>query len=126
MSTHRVHAADRLTLRATTAHTAGDLVWCKGFYGTVQDDVVSGDLFTLILGDAWILKNVPSTLRAGAVLSAPATEQATTLPILTWTTHPSLNTVATTGWHPIGKTIATGTATTAKVQLFNPNPLNIS
>ena len=126
MSTNKVHAARRLTLRATTNHTAGDFVWCDGFYGVVQDDVTSGDLFTLILEEAWNLKRTPNGVRRGAILAAPATEQATSLPLLVWTTHPSLNSVATTGWHPIGKTIATGTATTAKTQLFNPNPLNLS
>lgn len=126
MSTNKSNLGKRQTLRATTNHTAGDFVWCDGFYGVVQDDVTSGDLFTLILDETWNLKRTPSTVKRGAILAAPATEQATSLPLLVWTTHPSLNSVATTGWHPIGKTWATGTATTAKVQLFNPNPLNLS
>lgn len=124
MASNKVHAGERLTLTATTAHTAGDLVWCKGFFGVVQDDVVSGDKFTLILNGVWNLKRAPATSAIGAVLSAPATEQATGLPL--GAASPTIGNAATAGWWSIGKVIATGTATTAKVQLFNPNPLNRS
>jgi hypothetical protein len=123
MSTHRVHAAERLTLRATTDHTAGDLVWCKGWYGTVQDNVRSGDLFSLILNGAWNFKRVGGVTKNGALMAAPATEQATSLPLgLSGATIG----VSTTGWFPVGRLIATSTATTGKMQLFNPNPLNQS
>lgn len=127
MSTNKVQVDGRLTLTATTAHTAGDLVWCDGYFGVVQDDVAAGDLFTLICEDVWRLPRTPSTVRRGAILAAPATEQATTLPLLVWTTHPSLNSVATTGWYPIGKSTATGNATTAPVALLGvANPHNFS
>ena len=122
MSAHGVHSGERIKVTATAAHSAGDLVYEGGFYGTVQDDVASGDLFTLILNKVWNFKNVPSTLPMGRIVAAPATVMATTLQVLSWTTHPSLNSHATAGWSPIGRTIETGTATTAKIQLFNPNP----
>lgn len=122
MSSNAVHSGERIQLTATAAHSAGDLVYQAGFYGVVQDDVASGDLYTLILTGVWRLNNVPSTVAQGKIVAAPATVMATTLEVLGWTTHPSLNSAATAGWNPIGRTIETGTATTAKVQLFNPNP----
>lgn len=119
MSRNFVHAARRLTFTATSAHTAGDLVYHKGFYGVVQDDIASGAVGTLILEGAWALARVPSTVAMGAVLAAPATEIATSLPL--GAASPTLGNVATAGWNPVGRAIATGNATVAKLQLFNPN-----
>lgn len=118
MSTNFVHAARRLTFTAAVAHTAGDLVYHKGFYGVVQDDIAAGAVGTLILEGAWALPRVASTLPMGTVVAAPATELATSLPMGSVAT---MGVVATTGWNPVGRVIATGNATVAKIQLFNPN-----
>lgn len=116
MSTNVVHewGTAHLKVVSAVAHKAGDCVYAKGFYGTVVDDVAAGETMTLRLNPTVNFANVlVSTLAMGTKVYAPATEQATTLPIIGG---------ATTGWNSIGRTIATGTATTAKVQLFNPNP----
>jgi predicted RecA/RadA family phage recombinase len=124
MASNRVHGGDRIKVTASADHSAGDLVYEGGFYGIAQDDVSSGDIFALILDGVWNLPRVPSTLGMGLIVAAPATNQATGLQMLQWTTHPSLNTLATTAWNAIGRTIATGTATTAKVQLFAQNQVS--
>lgn len=111
----------------TVNHTAGDLVYVNGFYGVVQDNVdITKDAYgTLILEGAWQLSRVATTLAMGLVLAAPATEIATSLPLLAWGAAAAASGVvpgeATAGWHKVGKTIATGNATMAKVQLANPN-----
>lgn len=123
------HGTQHLQVTAVAAHTAGDLVCEGGFYGTVSEDNAAGDLITLRLVPTVNLPRVPSTLAMGTVVAAPATAQATTLPILAYAAAAAASgvvpDVATAGWYPIGKTIATGTASTAKIQLFNPNPYNI-
>lgn len=119
MARNRVHGGERIKVVATATHSSGDLVWEKGFYGIVQDDCVSGDLITLILNSVWNLRNVPSTVGMGRTLAAPATALATTLPL---GLVPSVFLNATTGWNVVGRTIETGTATTAKVQLFPYRP----
>lgn len=118
MSRNRVHGGERIKVTASANHSAGDLVYERGFYGVCQDDVASGDVFTLILNGVYNLPRVPSTLVMGAVVAAEATISATSLVLLPWTTHASLNTAATAGWGQVGRTIETGTATTAKIQLF--------
>jgi predicted RecA/RadA family phage recombinase len=121
MSTTAVQQGDRLTFVATTAHAAGDLVHYNGFYGHVQDDIAAGELGMMILDRVWKFANVPSTLAQGAVVAAPATEQATTLPILAWAGATSgLVANATTGWNAIGRVWETGNASMAAIQLFNP------
>ena len=127
MSGNFVHRGRRLTMTFSTAHTAGDLVYvgasgasATGFYGVVQDNVAAGAIGTLILEGVWNLKRAPSTVALGTVLSAPATETATSLPLLARFS-PATGSPATVGWMPVGRVIATGTASTAKVQLFNPN-----
>ena len=129
MSTNIIHQHGTRALKiavASVAHLAGDLVWEDGFYGTVEDDVAAGDAFTLLLDPSVNLPRVPSTVAAGTVMAAPATADATTLPLLAYAAAEAASGVlpggATAGWFPIGKTIATGTATTAVIQLFNPNP----
>lgn len=126
MSINIVHeyGTDHIKLTAAAAHKAGDLVCERGFYGTVVDDVAAGDTFTLRLNPTVNFARVPSTLAAGTLVAAPATAQATTLPIAA--ASPSLGMVATAGWIPFGKVIATGTATTAKIQLLNPNPYQVT
>jgi len=126
MAGNFVHRGRRLTVPFTTAHTAGDLVYVGasgatggGFFGVVQDNVLAGSTGTLILEGVWNLKRAPSTAAFGTLLAAPATETATSLPLGAGS--PTLGNGATTGWRTIGRTIATGTATTAKVQLFQPN-----
>lgn len=126
MSGNFVHAGHRKTITAATAHLAGDLIWQDGFYGVVQDNVAAGDKCTLILDGIWVLPRVASTVAAGTLMAAPATEQATGLPILAHGAAAAASGVipgpATTGWFPFGKTLATGNATVAKIQLLNPNP----
>lgn len=123
MASNRVHGGNRIKVLSSAAHKAGDLVYERGFYGVVQDDVSgAGVLMTLILDGVWRLPRVPATIAMGKILAAEATISATTLVLLQWTTHPSLNSAATAGWNPIGRTIETGTATTAEIQLFAQNP----
>lgn len=125
MSTNVIHqhGTNHLKVVSAVAHKAGDLVYAKGFYGTVQDDVAAGETMTLLLNPTVNYPRTPSTVAMGVVLAAPATEQATTLPLLQYSGSATNGTygAATTGWNPVGRTIATGTATTAKVQHFNPN-----
>jgi hypothetical protein len=100
MSTNIVHqhGTNHIKLTAVAAHLAGDLVCEQGFFGTVQD-----------------------------VVAAPATAQATTLPIAAiGAATGGAFAPATGGWIPFGKVIATGTATTAKIQHFNPNPFQVT
>jgi predicted RecA/RadA family phage recombinase len=114
MARNAVHAGVRLRMFFATTHKAGDLVYCKGFYGVVQDDIkVAGSWGTLILNRAWLLARVPaSNIAQGTALFAPATEIATTLP---------LSAGATTGYNAIGRSIATGNASVVKAVLFHPN-----
>lgn len=113
-----VHRGARLgSVIFTVAHKAGELVYEKGFYGVVQDDVAAGAKGTLLLEGAWLLSRVPATVAQGAKLFAPATEIATSLPLISAATIG----VASAGHNAIGRVIATGNATVAKVQLFNPN-----
>jgi hypothetical protein len=114
------HGTDHMKIAAAVAaHRAGDLVCEQGYFGTVQDDVAAGDPFTLLLNPTVNFPRVPSTLASGVVVAAPATAQATTLPI--GAASPTIGFLATAGWFPFGKTIATGTASTAKIQLIHPN-----
>lgn len=121
MSANFVHAGRRLTIRATVAHKAGDLVYEKGFYGVVQDDVKVADLFTLILEGVWNLPrliggNAPVAM--GARIYAAPTLSSTGLILAPVA---SAGASAGIGWNPIGRLIATSNASQAKVQLFNPN-----
>ena len=130
MSTNVVHEHGTEFLKipiAVAAHRAGDLVCENGYFGTVVDDVAAGDPFTLFIQPTVNFPRVPSTLAAGVVVVAPATAQATTLPIAAaGAATLGLPIGATAGWVPIGKTITTGTATTAKIALFNPNPYRVT
>lgn len=119
MSRNAVHAGRRITVLFDVLHRAGDLVYVRGFFGIVQDDVAAGETGTLILEGVWAVPRVASTVAMGTKLSAPATEIATSLPL--GTASPTLGNPATAGWLPVGRTIATGNATIAKLQLFNPN-----
>lgn len=125
MSGNFVHRGRRIQVLFAVTHLAGDFVYVKGFYGVVQDDMAAGETGTLILEGAWTLPRVATTLAMGTKLAAPATEIATSLPLLTYGNAAAASGVvpgpATVGWNPIGRVIATGGATTAKVQLFNPN-----
>jgi hypothetical protein len=129
MSTNIVHqhGTNHIKLTAVAAHLAGDLVCEQGFFGTVQDDVAAGDVFTLLLDPTVNYPRVPSTLAIGVIVAAPATAQATTLPIAAiGAATGGAFAPATGGWIPFGKVIATGTATTAKIQHFNPNPFQVT
>lgn len=121
MATNRVHAGKRIRVLFAAAHAGGSLVYEKGFYGIVEESVAAGEYGYMILGDVWLLPRVPSTLAMGTLVAAPATAQATWLPLLAYTNHPSLNVQATTGWAPIGKAIATGNATVARILVFPPH-----
>ena len=128
MSTNVVHEHGTENLKvavAVAAHRAGDLVCEKGFFGVVDDTTEAGAAITLRLNVTARLKYVPSTLAAGVVVAAPVTASPTSLPIAAAGATGFLAAV-TAGWIPIGKTIATGTATTAVIQLFNPNPYQIT
>lgn len=120
MSKNFVHAGRRLNIRATVAHTAGDLVYEKGFYGVVQDDVAVGDLFALILEGVWALPRLVggANVEMGTKVYAFPTTGATSLIIAPG---PSAGASAGLGWNPIGRLIATSNASQAQVQLFNPN-----
>ena len=118
MAGNAVHAGRRLRMLFAVAHKAGDLVYAKGFYGVVQDDVAAGKYGTLILEGAWLLPRVAATLAQGTVVAAPASEIATSLPLGAVA---SMGVVASAGWNPVGRVIATGNGSLAKVQLFNPN-----
>jgi hypothetical protein len=60
----------------------------------------------------------------GTVLAAVATEIATTLPMVAYSSATALGGAgATAAYRAVGRTIATGNATVADVQLFNPNQL---
>lgn len=109
----RYHSAGRLRVLFTADHAAGDFVYCKGFYGWVQDDVdVSATAWgTLHLSGVYELARTPADVAMGTKLYAPATEVATTLPM----------TATTSGGNPIGRTTATGNATAARVRLFSDN-----
>jgi predicted RecA/RadA family phage recombinase len=118
MAKNFVHRGARLNrVLFTVAHRAGELVYEKGFYGVVQDDVAAGGFGTLLLEGVWTLSRVPATVAMGAKLHAPATEIATSLPLISAAT----NGAASAGYAAIGRAIATGNATVARVQLFNPN-----
>lgn len=117
------HGTTHLQVTASSAHTAGDLVYEGGFFGTVEDDCSAGDVVTLQLDPTVNFTRVPSTVAMGKVVAALATSIATTLPIgLADAATLGQPIGATAGFVPIGKAIATGTASTAKIQLFNPNP----
>lgn len=109
----RYHSTGRLRVLFTANHTAGDLVYCKGFYGWVQDDIdVSKTGWGVLhLAGVYELARTPATVAMGEKLYAPATEVATTLPM----------TATTTGGNPVGRTTATGNATAARVRLFSDN-----
>lgn len=111
MSRNFVHRNERTRILFATAHTAGDLVYCKGFYGVVQDDVTAGSWGVLLHQDVWELARTPATVAMGTKLYAPATEIATSL----------LLSATTTGGNPVGRVTATGNATVARVRLFGDN-----
>jgi predicted RecA/RadA family phage recombinase len=112
MATNRVHGGERIRVLFSVAHRAGDLVWEKGFYGVVEENQVAGRYGYLILRDVWTLAGVPATVAMGTKLYASATAQATTLPLIA---------AASTGYNAVGRTIATGNASVARVALFWQN-----
>lgn len=109
----RAGHSDRLRILMASDHLAGDFVWEKGFYGWVQDDIdVSENAWGVLwLAGVYELARTPAAVAAGTKLYAPATSQATTLPM----------TATTTGGNPVGRTTATGGATSARVRLFSDN-----
>lgn len=115
----RYHSAGRLRVLFTTDHSAGDFVYCKGFYGWVQDDVDTSKTAwgVLHLSGVYELARTPNAVAMGTKLHAPATEVATTLPLIAAAT----NGQATTGWNAVGRTTATGNASAARVRLFSDN-----
>lgn len=114
MATNSVHAGDRIEIVSFGSdHKAGDLVYEQGWYGIVEDDVKAGRRGYIIPGRVWILPRVPAaTLAAGTAIYAYPTTSSTGL---------LLAAGATTGYNKIGRTIATGNATTAPVLLGHPN-----
>lgn len=117
MSTNFVHAAKRIKVLFSASHEAGQLVYEKGFFGVVQDDVVSGEYGVLLLEGAWEL-----TGKLGAdivpmgtlVKAAPSTATAVLYPAAPAGSVPS-------GAVTVGRSIATSNASAIKVQLANPN-----
>lgn len=130
MATNIVHEHGTNNLKVSTAvaaHRTGDLVCENGFFGVVDDTTAAGDSITLRLQVTVNLPRVASTLAAGVIVAAPATAQATTLPIgAAGAATLGIPVGGTAGWVPFGKVIATGTASTAKIQLFNPNPYRVT
>jgi hypothetical protein len=128
MSVTGLEEGKRRTFKATTAHKAGDLAYAEGFYGHIQDDIAAGELGMMILGEVHYFGNVSGVLAAGALVAAPATEMATTLPVGVFAQAAAASGVipgnATTGWNAIGRVWETGNASLAPVQLFNPRPQN--
>lgn len=114
---HTAGQSDRLRILFTATHLAGDFVHEKGFYGWVQDDIDSGDWGVLFLEGVYELARTPNGVAMGTKLHAPATAQATTLPLIAAAT----NGQATAGWNAVGRTTATGNATAARVRLFGNN-----
>ncbi len=115
----RAGHSDRLRILMAADHLAGDFVYEKGFYGWVQDDVdVSENAWgVLFLEGVYELARTPANVAMGTKLHAPATAQATTLPLIAAAT----NGAATAGWNAVGRTAATGNATAARVRLFGDN-----
>lgn len=109
-----------------TNHSAGDLVYVNGYFGTVEDNIdVSVDPYgTLIIDEVHRFARVPSTVAMGTVMGALATEVATTLQLLPYARGTATNGVvpgdATAGWKPVGRTTTTGNASMALISLFNP------
>jgi predicted RecA/RadA family phage recombinase len=127
VSKNAFHEGDRLSVIAAQAHKAGDLVYEKGYYGVVQDDVAVGETFTLILKGGWYFWTPESTIAMGTVVAAPATaggatlaSAATSLPVRTYQGPTGIGgTGVTAGWNPIGRTGATGNASQVPV-ILNP------
>lgn len=111
--------SDRLRILCAADHLAGDFVFEKGFYGWVQDDIdVSENAWgVLFLEGVYELARTPNGVAMGTKLHAPATAQATTLPLIAAAT----NGEATAGWNAVGRTAATGNASAARVRLFGNN-----
>lgn len=110
----RAGSSDRLRVLFSASHEAGDFVYEKGFYGWVQDDVdiTKTAWGVLFLEGVYELARTPATVAMGTKLYAPATAQATTLPLVA---------AATTGHNAVGRTTATGNASAARVRLFGDN-----
>jgi len=117
MSKSFVGAGRRLSIRAAVVHTAGDLVYEKGFFGVVQDNVAVGDLFALIGDGEWNLARLvggAAPVAMGAVIYAFPTLSSTGLlmaPVA------SAGASAGIGWTAIGRLAATSNASQAKVIL---------
>lgn len=111
--------ATRLRILFTVNHSAGDFVHEKGFYGWVQDDIDTSKTAwgVLFLEGVYELARTPNGVAMGVKLHAPATAQATTLPLIAAATNGS----ATAGWNAVGRTTATGNASAARVRLFGDN-----
>lgn len=114
---HTLGQSDRLRILCAANHAAGDLVYEKGFYGWVQDDIAAGDWGVLFLAGVYELARTPNGVAMGTKLHSPATAMATTLPLIAAATSGQ----ATAGWNAVGRTTATGNATAARVRLFSDN-----
>jgi predicted RecA/RadA family phage recombinase len=117
MSKNFVAAGNRLSIRATVTHTAGDLVYEKGFIGVVQDNVAVGDLFSLIGPGEWNLARLvggAAPVAMGAPIFALPTLSSTGLLIAPAA---SAGASAGIGWTQIGRLAATSNASQAKVIL---------
>ena len=118
MSKNFVAAGNRLTITATVAHTAGDLVYEKGFFGVIQDNVATaGDLFALIGNGEWKLARLvggAAPVAMGAVIYAQPTLSSTGVLIAPVA---SAGASAGIGWTAIGRLAATSNASIAKVIL---------
>jgi predicted RecA/RadA family phage recombinase len=118
VSKNFVGAGRRLSVIMGSTHLAGDLVYEKGFFGVVQDNVATaGALGALILDGEWNLSRLvgnTAPVPMGAKIYAPATLLATSLPVAP---------IASVGgsWAAIGRLAATSNASQAKVILFHPN-----
>jgi predicted RecA/RadA family phage recombinase len=91
------------------AHRAGDLVFENGWFGVVEETVAAATRGYIITEGGWLLPRVPATVAMGARLYGLPTADATTIALQT----------TTAGTHfAVGRTLATGNATVAKVVLF--------
>lgn len=120
MSRNFVAAGRRLNVRMGAAHNAGDLVYEKGFYGVVQDNMDVGELGALILDGEWAFPRLVggAGVPMGALVYALPTLSSTGLLIAPVA---SAGASAGIGWNIIGRLAATSNASQARVILAHPN-----
>lgn len=122
MSRTAVNAGRRMTITADRTMTAGDFIFFQGFFGTVDDDAVSGELVSLILdGGVRILKNIfGSTIARGTTIYAYASNvnSGTTVQLFPAASAPTTAVIVGRAW---ATGVASSATATLKVALFHPN-----